>query len=374
MRTVEFTQLDPLRPVARAHDLMLHSRVTGYREGMFEELTYKDRKFFDWGGWLAAMPMEELPYWRVMMQHHAVGRWGKRFAAEHQQVVDHVLKALTERGPLMNRDFESTKAIAGSYRSGKDTGNALYYLWIKGDVMTFDRKRFERVYHLRESVVPPHLAHTADVAEAERAIALKQVAWHGFCKPVSITGEFRYVIDKEKGPELIQNLLDSGLLTWITPDGHPGKRLMLTSDLPIIKTLELGDLPQEWSPLKETTEDEVTFLSPLDVVSARGRAKQLFEFDYIWEVYKPLHLRKWGYYTMPMLYGDRLVGRIEPTLDKKTVALTILGLSLEEPELAKSKAFGNALGKGIQRMAWFADAKSIDLGGIEDDKLRSLAM
>ena len=98
----------------------------------------------------------------------------------------------------------------------------------------------------------------------------------------------------------------------------------------LIEALEGGRIPAAWAPLETTTEEEATFLSPLDPVSARGRAKPLFGFDYVWEVYKPVEKRTFGYYTMPILWGDRLVGRFDPKLDRSTGTLVINGLWLED--------------------------------------------
>ena len=370
MRACEFTQLDPLRPVARSHDLMLHSRVVDYREGMFEELTYKDRLFFDWGGWLAAMPMDELPYWRVIMERTAVGRWGTAFAAEQQPVIERVRDALQERGPLMNRDFEAGKSFEGAYRSTKDTGLELYYLWIKGEVMTYDRRRFERVYHLRKAVAPANLAHVADEQEAERHIALKEIAWFGFTKPNAVVGGLRRKLDPTEVQGFIAGLVGEGLIVRTTVEGEKGDRFVLAEDLPTIEALAAETVPDVWSPIGATTEEETTFLAPLDVVGARGRAKPLFNFEYVWEVYKPAHLRRWGYYTMPIPYRDQLVGRIEPRLNRKSATLAIAGLWLDDEGLAGDAAFGTALARGVKRMATFAGAKAIDASGVGDMRLR----
>ena len=94
--------------------------------------------------------------------------------------------------------------------------------------------------------------------------------------------------------------------------------------------LNAGRVPEAWTPLETTTTEEVVFLAPLDPVSARGRAKVLFGFDYIWEVYKPEHQRKFGYYTLPVLWGDRLVARFDSKLDRTTNTFVILGLWLED--------------------------------------------
>src|SRR5512140_3713140 len=88
MRAIEYLQLDPLQIIARSQDILLHSRVLDYRPGLWEELAYRQRKFFDWGGWLAVRPMDELPYWRVAMRREREGALGTdrrihHMASEH---------------------------------------------------------------------------------------------------------------------------------------------------------------------------------------------------------------------------------------------------------------------------------------------------
>jgi uncharacterized protein YcaQ len=103
-------------------------------------------------------------------------------------------------------------------------------------------------------------------------------------------------------------------------------------------------------PLETTTTQEVLFLAPLDHVSARGRAKAVFGFDYVWEVYKPEHQRRFGYYTLPMLWGDRLVARFDSKLDRTTNTFVILGLWLEDEALGTDEAFAEALaGTPVQK-------------------------
>jgi uncharacterized protein YcaQ len=110
-------------------------------------------------------------------------------------------------------------------------------------------------------------------------------------------------------------------------------------------------------------------LAPLEIVSARGRAKKVFDFEYLWEVYKPAHLRRWGYYTLPILYGDDLVARLDPKLDRKTNTLQILGFWLED-DAPKDEAFASALANGLHRFADMIGAEKFDLSGIKQTKLR----
>ncbi len=122
-------------------------------------------------------------------------------------------------------------------------------------------------------------------------------------------------------------------------------------------------MPVAWTPLETTTTEEAVFLAPLDPVSARGRAKVLFGFDYVWEVYKPEHQRTFGYYTLPVLWGDRLVARFDSKLDRTTNTFVILGLWLEDEALGKDEAFAEALARGFARFVTFLGASKLDATG-----------
>ena len=153
MRAIEYLQLDPLQIIARSQDIMLHSRVLDYTPGLWEEATYGRREFFDWGGWLAVRPMDELPHWRVVMRREHDGLAGDsriaRMGREHAEAVVEMRQILRERGTVTNRDFAmTTRTRTDSYRGRKDSALALYYLWRTGEVMTHHRERFERVYAL----------------------------------------------------------------------------------------------------------------------------------------------------------------------------------------------------------------------------------
>jgi uncharacterized protein YcaQ len=102
-------------------------------------------------------------------------------------------------------------------------------------------------------------------------------------------------------------------------------------------------------------------IAPLDIASARGPAKQLITFDNVREVYKPVDKRRWGYYNLPVLYGDRLVAILDPRLDRKTQSLSILGLWLDDPALARDEGFRQALIRGLRRFARMIGAHTVDV-------------
>ncbi len=147
MRAMEHLQLDPLGIMARAQDLMLHSRVIDYHPDDWARLTYEKRRFFDWGGWLAVRPMEEMPYWRNLMRRERENGHWREVEHEHHATIVEMRKELRERGTIANRDFTmASRKRTDSYRGRKDSAVALYYLWRVGDAMVHHRERFERVY------------------------------------------------------------------------------------------------------------------------------------------------------------------------------------------------------------------------------------
>ena len=155
MRAMEDLQLDPLVIVARAHDLMLHSRVADYAIDDWAVLTYERREFFEWGGWLAVRPMEELPYFRVLMRRErAKGHW-LEVERDHAEAIDEMRAVLRSGREVSNRSFQmSDRTRIDDYRGRKDSALALHYLWRVGEAMVTRRDRFERVYALTEAVAP----------------------------------------------------------------------------------------------------------------------------------------------------------------------------------------------------------------------------
>jgi uncharacterized protein YcaQ len=376
LRRVEAVQIDPINVLARSHDLVLHSRVDGYRPDFLGSLLYEERRFFDWGGGLFIFPMEELPYWRVVMQRKGKeARWAK-FAAENPAVLNQVRAEISTRGPLGNRDFEGSQRV-NSYRARKDTGLALYYLWLTGELMTHSRRNFERLYDLRERVAPPVVQFEAGVEETEHYFAKKALSFFGLCSPRAFTGWFSGFIErkvsKEEGRQWVERLLAEGAAACVQVEGWKDPSYLAAADLPLLEAIQAGHTPEPWQPVETTTREEVAFLAPLDIVSARGRAKLLFDFDYIWEVYKPAEKRRWGYYTLPILFGDALVARIDPKLDRQTGALQINGFWLENEAIREDPAFVSALSRGLSRLARFLGASRIEAALHAQEWVASLA-
>ena len=372
MRAVEYLQLDPLQIIARSHDIQLYSRVLDYSPGMWETLAYDRRKFFDWGGWLAVRPMDELPYWRVVMQRER-DEHGRihEMAREHAAAIVEMREVLKERGTVSNRDFEMAKRTrTQSYRGRKDSALALYYLWRTGEVMTHHRERFERVYALTKTVAPADLIYESSEEETNSFLLRKEVGFNGLARLKRVADSFLRGVPFEKAKQIVEEMLANEEIIEVKVEGWKEPQFALGSDAKLLRDLSAGRVPKAWTPLETTTLEEAVFLAPLDPVSARGRAKVLFGFDYIWEVYKPAHLRKFGYYTLPVLWGDRLVARFDSKLDRTTNTFVILGLWLEDPSLGKNEAFAEALACGFERFVKFLGANRLDAKTIREPLLR----
>ena len=373
IRECEAVQLDPLNIFARSQDIVLHSRVLDYKSDYLYQAAYKDREFFDYGGWLAMYPMSDLPYYRVHMERRKHHKRVENFMLSNPELFEQVRAELRSRGPLGNRDFKGN-SVVGNYRGRKDTALALFDMWLCGELMIHHRERFDRVYDYRENIARKEFDYIVSEKEAEEFFIRKNISFMGLLREAVLRSALQYDMQQNYSRtdvnQLVEAWIESGKAERVQVQGGRDTYLVLAEDVPALESLEKGKAPKGWNPKETTTLEEVTFLSPLDIVSARGRAKKLFGFDYIWEVYVPAHKRRWGYYVLPILYGDDLVGRLEPKLDRTTMTLEIKGFWHEEDAPVKETEFAHALGNGLTRFAKFLGAKKVMTDSISPATLR----
>ncbi len=215
----------------------------------------------------------------------------------------------------------------------------------------------------------------ASVKEAEEFFVRKSIAFMGLKRESTMRSpELNNYMRRDYSPAEVKKIMDeqkaSGAFVQVQIEGGRETYLVLGEDVQALESLEKGKLPKGWNPKDTTTLEEVTFLSSLDIVSARGRALKLFDFDYKWEVYVPAEKRRWGYYVLPILYGDDLVARLDPKLDRTTMTLEIKGFWHEDDAPVKDIDFANALAKGLIRFAKFVKAKRVDVSVIKPVGLR----
>jgi hypothetical protein len=348
--------------------------VLDYKPEYLYKVAYEDREFFDYGGWLAMYPMSDLPYWRVHMNRRSHDKRIEGFVLSHAELFEQVRAELRRRGPLGNRDIEGNHIGLWNYRGRKDTSLALYDMWLSGELMMHHREGFDRVYDFRENIAPKEYDYVATEKDAIEFFALKAVSFAGLKREGNMRAEWQYYLQRDFSKQEIESLLgawkESGRFAQVQIEGGRETYLVLGEDVPVLESLAKGKVPKGWNPKETSTWEEVTFLAPLDIVSARGRAKKLFDFEYTWEVYTPAHKRRWGYYVLPILYGDDLVARLDPKLDRTTMTLEIKGFWHQEDAPVKDVGFANALARGLIRFAKFLGAKQVDLSAIEPAGLR----
>ncbi|HEY2916199.1 MAG TPA: crosslink repair DNA glycosylase YcaQ family protein [Candidatus Limnocylindrales bacterium] len=372
MRTMGNLQLDPLGVVARAQDLALASRVLDYHVDDWAILTHDRRRFFEWGGWLAVRPMEELPAYRVLMRRSVGHEWLRWINDDHAATVEEMRHVLRTREEVGNRDFamgERTRVL--SYRGRKDSSIALHYLWRLGEAMVARRTpTFERIYARTEAVARQrHLEPMTDEA-AEDFLLLKAVRTAGFSKLNGARQVIERTITRRELDAWRDRQLEAGSLLQVEIEGLTGRWLMLAGEAAALATLARGRRPRGWAPLETSTDDEVTFLSPLDpVIHDRDRTRALWGFDYKWGVYDKVEQRAYGYYDLPILWGDRLVARADLKVDRRAGRLDVLGFWLEDETIHEDSGWQAALARGFDRLASLVGATPPDLAGVANRRL-----
>src|SRR5687768_5678750 len=250
MRAMEYLQLDPLQIIARSQDLKLHSRVLDYTPSLWERAAYEQRQFFDWGGWLATRPMDELPHWRVIMRRQRDGDPDcdsrvRKMGRDHAEAIAEMRGLLRERGTVSNRDFEmATRTRTESYRGRKDSALALYYLWLTGEVMTHHRENFERVYALTETVAPEHLIRESDEGESNRFLFRKEVNFAGLARLRRVADSFLRGVPFDKAKEIVDAMLSDGEFTEVRVEGWKDMHYALGSDARLLRDLSAGRVPK----------------------------------------------------------------------------------------------------------------------------------
>ena len=382
VRALGSVQMDPVTLVACNHDLVLWGRVIDYRPANLHNLLYVDRALFDYGGVLRIQPIEELPHWRLHMERRREDeRHYLPLVREHPGLFDAVRATVERNGPLPARliaerigpgtvagDATSGRT-AGSYRSQSVINRVAYQLWMTGELMTDHREGFERHYDLAERLVPAELLAASDEPAAAAYFPARIVAAAGLITPGALRSAMAYAlhrpIDRAEAAAWTDRLVDGGEAITVAVAGQRGRLLAPASAEDQLRQLQDDAVPGDWEPLPSITGSGsgVSLLSPLDPVVKGTQAKTFFGFEHRWEIYKPAAKRRWGPFTMPILYGDALVGRVDPRLDRATATLCLNGIWLETSDLADDAPFAAALSKTLRDLAGFLGADRITPDG-----------
>jgi uncharacterized protein YcaQ len=330
-------QFDPLEVAGRNHDLVLLARIAGYERSWTDALLYEERALFEaYNKGLSLLPSAELPWYRLSWDKFREGH-GKATFGEHAPLVDELLQRIRSNGPLSSTDVEPREAIDWYWRPTNQVRAILEALAQAGILGLARREGNRRVYDLMERLLPAELlAETRPEREQRRHRLFSRFRAHGMLGRTGSAEIWMSTapgVSKAGGPgftrqELHQELVDDGCLAPIQVEGVRGERFVVATELPI---LEQAAAEVAASAPPNGTASGVAFLAPLDPLAwDRQFLRGLFGFDYLWEVYVPAAKRRWGYYVLPLLFGDRFVGRIEPRIERRTGTLRVLGLWWED--------------------------------------------
>ena len=327
-------QFDPLEVAGRNHDLVLNARVAGYRRELTDELLYGRRLLFEaYNKSLNLLPTRELPYYRIAWESGDAGRAGG-LLTEQAPLVEKLLTAIATQGPKSSADFERTEAISWWWGPTSAVRAVLEALAVSGRLGLARRNGNRRYYDLTERLFPADLLEIrVPEREQRRHKLLSRYRAHGLLG-ASGSGELWLGI----GPaalrgELRAELVDRGEIVSVAVEGLKGHRYIVADELPLLAQAE-REIAAEATGAEPRPGDGgpgCSFLAPLDpIMWDRQALLPLYDFDYRWEVYTPAAKRRWGYYVLPILFGDRLVGRIEPRIGRGSKEVRILGLGWEE--------------------------------------------
>ncbi len=297
LRSVQF---DPIAPAGCNHDLVLQARVLGYKVGDWEKLAYEDRVIYDgWDKQACLVPFEGWPLRRIF--HFWRRNQFEPMLNEYSEAVQVILKDLAERGPLLPKEcgFQEKRSDWSSvWHSSNVTKRVLNALWHKGLVMTAGRRKGQILYDLTERIVPPHLYAQPILSELDsiRELVLERHRAVGMIRPSAPYEVWSYVIYAPARTVAINELIERNELVAVDVDG------MKAHATPhFLSLLDLSSLAEK-----------VIFVAPLDqLLWDRKMIAHTFDFEYAWEIYVPGAKRRWGYYVLPVLFGNDLVARVE---------------------------------------------------------------
>jgi uncharacterized protein YcaQ len=324
IRRMCLLQIDTIHVVARSPYLVLWSRLGEYQPAWLDELLAEGALFEYWAHAMCFLPIEDYPLHRRRMldaieQKLWPVKWAVQWAEEHPQVMDRVRTHLREHGAVRSAEFENPNHTPGGWWNWKEEKEALEAMLFTGEVMIARRQNFQRVYELRERVLPDwDDAGIPSSDEVHRTLALRAVRALGIAFPAWVADYFHQ--PKKGVPQRLAALAREGLLLPVEIEGLAGTAYVHPDRADLIADAAAGKLEPSLT----------TLLSPFDpLVSDRNRAHDLFDFDYRIECYTPAAKRRYGYFTLPILHRGRLVGRLDPKAHRAQGVFEIKALYLE---------------------------------------------
>ena len=350
-------QFDPITVAGRNHDLVLHARVADYEPAWCDAL-YERRDIFEaTNKALSFIPTSEFPWFR-----HVWGRKGPRFhaaaLADNAEVAERVLERIRAEGPLSTHDFERAAGATKNWFGMPENAvrSVLEAYTVMGVIGLARREGNTRYYDVIERLLPKKVL-AKDVPEREQQLhkLLSRYRAHGLLGAGGAGGTFDRIAPPRSEPgrvgrnELHAELVERGSLVPVEVEGVRTKRFVVADEVAL-----LSEPP---SPVPS-----VAFIAPFDsLLWDTALLGSLFDFEYVWEGFFQPAKRKWGYYVMPICFGDRLVGRIEPRIDREKSCVEVLNLWWEDGFAPRrADGFVDAMREALSAYLRFAGADHLE--------------
>ena len=343
VRRLGRVQMDPTAVVARTEHLVLYSRIGAFDRADLERLMWKDRKLFEY--WAFIVPMADLAIYRRTMDDMLKGRsrWSRyltRWMTDNAAFRRKVMRELARRGPLRSRDIEDTSNVAyesTGWNGNRNVGRMLDALWATGEVAIVGREGQERVWGLAKDWYPKNIRPAAP-KEVARAITSRVLATRGIASLKDFGSGFD---SKPEGwDKALADLVREGKAEAVTVEGVKGSFYA-------------------WAPfLERKFRGRTAVLSPFDrLIHDRVRSRALFDLDYLLEIYVPPAKRRWGYYVLPVLDGDRFVARFDARREAETSTFRVLALHAEP---GATEASAPVVAREVRRLARWLGLRNVE--------------
>lgn len=343
LKHLGYVQIDTISVVERAHHHTFWNRNKSFKQEHIDHLQRRGDLFEYWSHAAAYLPMRDFRFSLLRKKAYADG--DRHWHAKDPKVAKRVLQRIQQEGPLQARDFDEKRIHQHAWGGMKPAKIALERLFMEGELMIVERQGFQKVFDLTERALPSGV-DTSEPTEQEFCAHL--INSYLRANAFGSVAEFAYLRKGIKPviKQVCQQMLEAGELIQVNLEQQ---RYYALPDL-------LAELA---TPLSRT---KVAILSPFDnLVIQRKRVQQLFDFDYQIECYVPAAKRQYGYFCLPLLWGQQLVGRLDAKIDRKTGQLSLHHLSVETPHLSE---FAQALRDSLTEFLRFNGGQSIRLGQV----------
>jgi uncharacterized protein YcaQ len=346
IRRMAYLQIDTINVINRSHLLVLWSRLGDYPSAWLDELLAEGKLFEHWAHAMCFLLIEDYPLYRRRMLDGEKDwgfalKWAARWSRDNPEIIQRMRNHLQENGAARSAEFERKEGSPpGGWWNWKEEKNALEAMLFTGEVMIARRHNFQRVYDLRQRVLPVWDDSTLPSSEEVRSlIALQAVRALGVALPAWVSAYFQ--LPKTGLAKRLEALAADGLLHPLQVEGFTGPAYLHPDHLPLLERAASGNLQPELT----------TLLSPFDpLVSDRQRARELFGFDYLIECYTPAAKRRYGYFTLPILHRGCLIGRLDPKAHRSQGVFEVKALHLE-PGVQVTAELATDLALALRRLA-----------------------